>query len=159
MEKSIEVMKRLIIILLLTAINVSAQAERCSCRKAGDKETTQWGWMVNRTMEGGSVKALKGRVTNAVEDPLDGALVEVFDHPEVWLAEDSYNNRDKQKRLAACVVGKNGEFCFSNLPPGKYELRASGPSGYDPMHVILTLAPQDRQSKNEKIEVRLELSN
>jgi protocatechuate 3,4-dioxygenase beta subunit len=132
--------------LTLSSINVNAQSERCSCRKAGDKETTRWGWMV-RTMEGGSVKALKGRVTNALEDPLDGALVEVFDHPEVWLAEDSYNNRNKQKRLAACVVGKNGEFCFSKLPPGKYELRASGPRGYNPMHVILTLAPQNRQSK------------
>jgi protocatechuate 3,4-dioxygenase beta subunit len=144
--------------LSLSPITTSAQAERCSCRKAGDKETTRQGWIGNRTMEGGSVKALEGRVTNALEDPIDGALVEVFDHPELWLAEDSYNNRDKQKRLAACVVGKNGEFCFSKLPPGKYELRASGPSGYDPMHVILTLAPRDRQSKKEKIEVRLELS-
>ncbi|MBX3278900.1 MAG: carboxypeptidase regulatory-like domain-containing protein [Acidobacteria bacterium] len=151
-------MKRIVIVILLTAITVSAQPGRCACRIASENETTQWGWIVDRTIEGGAVKALRGRILDAAETPIPNALVEVLDHPEVWLGEKGYYNRDKQKRLAACVVGANGEFCFSKLPPGKYELRASGPSGFDPMHVILKLAPHDRRSKQESIVVTLEVS-
>ncbi len=151
-------MKRLLAFALLTSVTVSARPGRCPCRKATADEKTRWGWIVDRTVDEGSVRALSGRVVDANGGALADALVEVFDRPEIWLAEDSYQNSGRQKRLAACVTGEKGEFCFAGLPSAKYELRASGPPGFDPMHVILTLAPKDRQSKKGSLDVTLHVS-
>lgn len=152
-------MKRfLILILLVSLTSASIQPGHCSCRKATAQNTTHWGWIVNKTIKGGSVKALKGRVVNRDGQLLANALVEVFDKPEVWLADKGYQNRDKQKRLAACLTREKGEFCFTGLRPGRYELRGSSPEPYDPMHVIVTLAPNNQQSKKGDIRIALEVS-
>jgi hypothetical protein len=58
---------------------------------------------------------------------LAGALVEVYDKPEglllCWKEREAI--KSKQRKIAACVTGNDGEFCFDKIPADKYELRCS----------------------------------
>jgi len=94
-------------------------------------------------------------------------LVEVFDNPDYLLCEWKPHNPNRctmkpsgdQRRLAACRTGKNGEFCFDNIPAGSYELRVSKSQEWSPTHVYLTIDPQDPKSTNKPLEVSLQIGN
>ena len=68
---------------------------------------------------------VRGSVRLGNFDPFEGVLVEVVRQPKK--GAPSYGNMERTgtpqgKRVAACIVGKDGEFLF-HLSPGKYELR------------------------------------
>jgi hypothetical protein len=79
-------------------------------------------------------RELRGRVVVfATGKPLAGALVEVFTHPEYLLSNDSCaRGKPEQRRIAACLTGNDGKFCFHfrRLRSGKYELRSSSSDTY-----------------------------
>lgn len=56
-----------------------------------------------------------------------GAVVEVFD---TFLETDDWQNADyeaitNRPRRTACVTGDDGNFCFADLPPGRYLIKGS----------------------------------
>jgi hypothetical protein len=69
----------------------------------------------------GIVKALDG-------SPLEGVLVEVFDHPEVAL-KGGPRAQGVQHRLSACMTDETGTYELK-LPSGKYEIRFSKSGGW-----------------------------
>ena len=142
--------------------------KKCDCRAAASSETTRVGgneWVVYRE------PAVHRRVQGVVRMPLDelqeDVLVEVFDNPDYLLCDWKPHNPNRctmkpsgdQRRLAACRTGKNGEFCFDNLPAGSYELRVSKDQGWSPTHVYLAIDPKDSKSTNKPIEVPLQIGN
>jgi hypothetical protein len=152
--------------LLLFSSASGVGSEECSCTKAGDGVTTRGGsWQVPTT-EKKVLKTIRGEVLFSKDHPLDDVLVEVFDNPDALLdlfrpcpdGENCPNSRDlpkKQKRLAACMTGEEGEFCFPDLPPGRYEVRFSK-DYFEKSFLIVTLAPEHPRSSSKRLKVFLQ---
>ena len=142
--------------------------KKCGCRAAASNETTRVGgneWVVYK--EPGVHQRVKGVVRMPLPELQEDLLVEVFDKPDYLLCEWKPNNpnrctmtpSDDQRRLAACRTGKDGEFCFDNIPAGSYELRVSKSQEWSPTHVYLVIDPKDPKSTNKPIEVSLRIGN
>jgi hypothetical protein len=150
-------MTKLCVILLILLLNGSSFPQSdCTCKKAGVDEIT-YGSTVLWPLEEQRVKMIHGQVFIAGSTPIlavDDALVEVFTYPEsvaglkLWSAE----RERKQKRVAACKTGENGEFCFTGLRPGRYELRVSK-QGLSVASGVIVLDLKGRQSSGGGIKV------
>ena len=156
-------MSRIRIALLLTALlSLSfSRPEKCACLPASAKDTTSWGQQNVIIKNEGIVQSLRGTVVGAVnKTPLGGVLVEVYDKPEGLLMD--WKERDarkvNQRRVAVCMTGGNGEFCFSKIPPGQYELRCSKAVGWDSTSVYVAVDPKARHRTRAKILVPLQVS-
>src|SRR5262249_7278489 len=149
--------------LVIVSFGQYSQGTTCNCSPATPRETTRWGG--NERVIAQEVKprkAIYGKVSFPSEEEL---LVEVFDKPDYLLCRylpDNPNNctttppADK-RRLAACKTGKDGKFCFKNIPPGNYELRVSKDPGWNPIHVYLTVAAGNTKAEKGPLGVRLTL--
>jgi hypothetical protein len=82
-----------------------------------------------------SYREQQGSVKTSNDMPLENVLVEIFDTADDLLEDNSWNKQSEQKRLAACVTGPDGKFCFCHLPSGAYELRSSLSEGWNVTHV------------------------
>lgn len=137
--------------------SIPARAE-CKCRRASEKESTRPGGneMVI-FVEEKSYRELRGTVKMREGQPVENALVEIFDKPEYLLDHSIVrsNNRPKQRRLAACVVSADGKFCFPNIANGKYELRSSSGSGVNVTHVYVVIDKQSGEKKDLSVEMTL----
>jgi hypothetical protein len=92
-------------------------------------------------------KSIEGRALIFGEEPMDGALVEIFAYAGPL---ENYADDARKRRLAACVTSENGQFAFS-LPSGRYELRVSHGGGWNATHVIVVV---DREfGKQKKLDV------
>jgi hypothetical protein len=98
------------------------------------------------------LKNLHGRVEGA-GGPLQGALVEVFLNDEA--SPNGRNEKREQKRVAACKTAEDGEFCFKNLPSGRYEIRSSIDSGWDVTYVNVTV--DVKKGKNQKLRLLMQV--
>ena len=142
---------------LLTAARPSLSVD-CACHKPEKGDHTRYGGNVSVVVPleksyrdlHGTVQMVDGRV-------LENALVENFDNPDYLLKTTPQNNlkQPQQKRLAACVTGPDGKFCFRHLPSGTYELRSSMKSGWNVTHVHVTV--DKRSGESEEIAVRMSL--
>jgi hypothetical protein len=145
--------------LLTFSGNISAK-DNCGCVKAQPDETTRQG--ANETITFVYRKPYQ-QIRGVVLDPVDAkrgdALVEVFTHPEHLLPDypEKEKAKVKQRRLAACKTTANNNFCFPNLPAGKYELRISKDSEWKTIQIYLVVAPHNRKSSRLPIKVYLEV--
>jgi hypothetical protein len=148
----------LLALAFLTGMAAVPAGAECKCRRVSEKESTRPGGneMVI-FVEEKSYRGLKGTVQLRAGQPVENALVEIFDRPEYLLAHSigSANNRPKQRRLAACVASANGKFCFSNLADGKYELRSSSGNGVNVTHVYVVIDKQSGEKKDISVEMTL----
>jgi protocatechuate 3,4-dioxygenase beta subunit len=129
----------------------------CKCSSVKEEETTHWGGNeVVTEIENQSHRQVHGTVENPYLKPVEGALVEIFDHPDYLLDQNAPYTRThpEQKRVAACRTPRDGKFCFPNLPPGKYELRSSVGSGWDVTHIYVVV---EKKGQTKKIQVRMTL--
>ncbi len=98
------------------------------------------------------MKSIRGKVVDPSGEAVAGALIEVF----------AYNDADIDKRIRVAYrfVGSNGEFSFSRLRQGKYELRGSycRGVGFDAGHTVVSLRPNKRSASNRKVLVTLNIS-
>jgi hypothetical protein len=150
-------MKILILILLLNPA-VAPQQLGCLCGKIAEGEKTHWGNSIREPdIEKDKLKLVRG-VVKVGNDPLSGALVEVFDNPEARINREPGSDPEdlgrKQNRVAACKTGGDGQFCFSNIPAGKYELRISHQAAFDPESVIITVAAKGGSRKRLQVALR-----
>ncbi len=102
----------------------TAWSSGCAVAKSADH--THWSHMNDVLKYPEPVTSLHGVVLAAGggDTSVEGVLVEVFDHPEIVLESRGDQTRKGQKRLAACITGKDGRFSLGSKP-GKYELRFS----------------------------------
>lgn len=145
-------MKRIVFWVLLTCSPLQTLgASECGPAKGVH---TYWGHM-NLVLEyEEQVRSIHG-VAVAIgtqNEPVDGVLVELFDHAEIALETHGSQIRTGQKRLAVCATGKDGRFSF-DPQPGKYELRLSK-KDWNTKSLIVTVS---RKVQNgERIEVFME---
>lgn len=145
-------------IAFLVSVSSSALGD-CNCRHVQNGETTHWGG--NREIEieqKNPIKVLRG-VVKSSEEPLQGALVEVFrntEHPS-RARSNGIQEQPKQSRVAACRTRADGNFCFRHLAPGNYELRSSIDSGWDV--TIVKVAVDEKAGKEELINVSMYVGN
>lgn len=133
----------------------------CSCKKVENWERAQGGWMYPPITEKNVLKSIRGEVHNANREPMADVLVEVLNNPDALLERDAGPDElaKKQKRLAACKTQKDGHFCFTSIPSGRYELRYTKDSAYETKSIIVTIAPTNRKSSNKKLSVLLQVSH
>ena len=148
-------------LLSLASLTLSASlpaANECKSRHASGKESTRPGGNEMVVfVEEKSYRELRGTVKMHEGQPVENALVEIFDKPEYLLDHSivTANNRPKQRRLAACVASADGKFCFPNLANGKYELRLSSGNGVNVTHVYVVIDKQSGEQKDLSVEMTL----
>lgn len=133
----------------------------CNCDPAPPEAKTSWGHENVIIKKHEVFKSLRGKVVALVNgQPLAGVLVEVYDQPEGLLKDWREREAIKaiQRRLAACVTGADGEFCFPEIPAGEYELRCSKPHGWDSTSAYVVVAPRRAHSTNHKVAVPMHTS-
>jgi protocatechuate 3,4-dioxygenase beta subunit len=146
-------------LLLLAVFSLGSEKKKCGCVPAAPEVTTRWGNQNVIIKNEGVVQSLRGKVVgSASHRAMEGVLVEVYDKPEGLLMDwkEREERKRDQRRVAACVTGANGEFCFTGIPPGKYELRCSKPIEWDPTSVYVVVGRRTRLNKN--LEVPLYMS-
>ena len=129
----------------------------CACHKPEKGDKTRYGGNMTVVVPmdktygelHGTVQMNDGRI-------LENALVEIFDNADYLLdSNPSAHKHSRQTRLAACVTGPDGKFCFRHLPSGKYELRSSIGNGWSVTHVVVAVKKGSRD--NEEIAVEMSL--
>lgn len=135
-------------LLAASALFLPAQSKKdCLC-----KPTEQHGYGGHETIsikDDKIYRRLSGFVTDLTTAPLPGAIVEVLIAPE-------QDGGDGRKRIAACVVGESGQFCFPEMKPGRYRLSVSA-QGFKVTGINLRLNPRSRKSTKEDLIVILEV--
>ncbi len=117
----------------------------CSCTKAKENERTEWGNNPTAAVLPGTCTEIEGVVSDSSGDPLESALVELYDNPEAgaFFKKGDKPPKGAQKRVAACRLGPDGDFCFKKLAEGDYELRASL-KGYDCAVFLVRIRPGEK---------------
>ena len=145
------------LILLFSVGSPSAQGCKCS---PGSRETTRSGANEHIVV---SEKRKHIRIAGIVWDVngeiISDVLVEVFDKPDHLLLPYPQNidQQQPQRRIAACVVGSNGQFCFANIPPGKYEVRFSKNGGWNHTSLVVSVAPRSRNATKRNLEITMQV--
>jgi len=122
------------------------------CVRAAKTETTRSGGNIHVIVVDDTPRSLlSGTVTYPDEEAVDGALVEIFDHPENL--QKPWEKKSPQKRIAACVTRAAGKYCFAKLPAGIYELRISKDAGINVTSVRVTI--DAKKGTHEPVNVRL----
>jgi hypothetical protein len=155
-------MKALLASIIFISLLASNPQGNCRCVPATDDDTTRWGGNEYIIVKEEKVyRYLSGTVNFQNDDPVSDALVEVYTHPEYLLLEysEGAKKKKKQRRIAACVTGEDGKFCFGFLPPGKYEMRVSQGSGINVTHIYVEADPYNQDSTDMEINVVLTVGN
>jgi hypothetical protein len=131
----------------------------CPCTKAMEDDLPHGGNMVVE-FRSGNMKRITGRVFDPAGASLSDVVVEVYDLPNT--GADAYHFVREHTRRTACITGADGSFCFSDLPSGKYLLRAGTRSQRDMNEVYMKVivdrgwfAGLFRRSKPIKLELSL----
>ena len=121
----------------------------CECKVAGLNQTTRPGANELITItESKPRKSIFGEVKDANGQPVKDVLVEVF--------ALSMERGEQKKRIIACTTDQKGRFCFRKVPAGKYEVLYSLDGGWNHTSVAVVVAPKNRKSVNQKLEVWLQ---
>ena len=146
---------KLLAITLVITCQASASRKNCKCAAPDRGEKThQGGNEIVTFKESRTYRLVRGTVHDVNGEPVGGVLVEVFDHPD-WIILDYLSSRVEQHRIAACKTGPDGSFCLKNISSGRYELRASKDTAWNPSHVYIVLSPRGRRGDRTGIKVQL----
>jgi hypothetical protein len=143
----------LLILVLAGSVGQPAM-EEAICRPAGPEDTTLLGHMPYTVRTNGEFRVVQGTVVDPVGEPVEGALVEVFDHPEQSSWYGLVEEDGPQHRVAACRTGPSGRYRFDGVPAGHYDLRV-GASGFNGALHWIYVNPKGRGRR--ELVVRLEL--
>lgn len=147
------------LLLLLVATYTSDQS--CSCQKASADDLPHG---ANETIEYAetTVKTVAGRVVNPLEEPVEAAVVEIYEIPSANNRLKSYELVGERQRKIACITSEDGSFCFPDLPSGHYLIRA-GTGHSAGMNEVFMKVKVDRRwwsrwfRRSKKIELELPL--
>jgi len=154
-------MKLFVIIFILSCPVGFFQKEECKCSQPPPGAKTSWGQENVIIKQDQPLKFLHGKIiVSSGEKPLAGALVEVYDKPEALLLgwKEREARKDEQRKIAACVTGEDGEFCFDKMPAGKYELRCSKPVEWNCTSIYVVVDPKQNNGMASQIVVPMHIS-
>jgi uncharacterized GH25 family protein len=89
----------------------------------------------------GTVKRIRGKILTPLDEPINEAVVEIYEYTDADKNLDAYHIVNSKERRAACLTDKKGNFCFTNLPSGIYAIRAGTrqPSGFQEVFIKVRL--------------------
>ncbi len=151
-------LKAFLIAALFAALFAARPQGDCRCAPAAESDVTRWGGneeVVGR--EEKTYRRLAGGVRYATDEAVSGALVEVYTHPEYLLLKypENAKKRKRQRRVAACVTGEDGKFCFGFVGAGKYEVRVSKDGGFNVTHIYVEVDPFGVESVEDELDAVL----
>jgi hypothetical protein len=133
-------MQIVLVLLFIVMGGVPAGERKCSCIKADDRAVPHG---ANELVEFGSrtLKTIHGTVTLPNNEPVNNAVVEVYDSTNADNDKSAYEIATTEQRKFACLPDQNGHFCLSNLPSGRYVLRIGTlqPSGLNEVFLKVKL--------------------
>jgi hypothetical protein len=142
-------------LILILVFSGSIHPQVCNCISASaDDKTRQGGNEIIALVESKTYKSIQGKVFDINGEELEGVLVEVFDKAG-WIKENKNSPPDDQKRLYACITGKDGSFCFPKFEKGDYEVRFSKDVRWNPTYMFLQVNPDDSKASEKLIELYL----
>jgi protocatechuate 3,4-dioxygenase beta subunit len=143
-----------LLILVLLAAPTEKGRDSSACRPASPEDNTIGGHMPYSVRTKGSVQIVQGTVVDATGKPIEGALVELFDHPEQSSWYLLVERDGVQQRIAACWTGASGRYRFDNVPAGHYDLRA-GAEGFNGAFHWIFVDPKRRGKRAFKIQLNV----
>ena len=148
-------------LVILTLLSVLPDNRKCSCQPALESDLPHG---ANEAIEYKSktVSRIHGRVTLPNGEPVQEAVVEVYDCPDRDKDKRAYEIVESGKRRMACLSDEDGNFCFMGLPSGWYVLRVGtrASAGMDESYVKVRLDRTWRRSwlrSGRALEVRMHL--
>jgi len=66
-------------------------------------------------------------------------------------------DNEQKKRTIACTTDEKGRYCFRKMRAGKYEVLYSFDGGWKHTSVSVVVAPKNRKSVNQKLEIWLQV--
>ena len=149
-------MKTLALLIALLVSGVVTARPGCKCRPVPRGASSPG---ANELIERGeqTVGQVRGRVVFGYDGkPVGGAIVELFRLRKEDSELESYQIAGYRKRDRACLAGPDGGFCFPDLPPGRYILRAgSQEHGFNHIHMKLNVGPGRAKSSGEDLLLEL----
>lgn len=97
--------------------------QSCSCKKASADDLPHGANEIIEYSET-TVKRIAGRVVNPLEEPIEDAVVEIYEIRPTDRKIHSYKLIEGRQRKTACITSEDGSFCFPDLPSGQYVIRA-----------------------------------
>ncbi len=148
----------LIAVLIIPIALQLPNGSRCSCTSSD--ESTRAGANENIIIaQRATYSRLEGVIHDVNGGVLSDVLVEVFGKPDYLLLKHPESEKKKkgQRRLAGCVVGADGKFCFSGLPDGKYELRFSKDGGWKHTQVYVVVGPANSNASEQSLDISMQI--
>jgi len=147
--------KRLIVFCLVTVV---LQTYSCKVKPVTYlPQKTYWSNFPTAIRWKGHYQEVKGLVLDVFENPIKGALVEVFTRPEL-LTKDHYlslaERENLQDRIGCTYSDSHGIFHVKDVKLGVYEIRTSKP-GYTTNSLLFFIVNPDRKTDGEKVVVYL----
>ncbi len=145
----------LISLILVSLLSGSSQ---CNCKTVPANETSH-GANEFILIDELKVNGIAGKVLLPDEEPVNEAIVEVFNYSSSSTDHKDVDSALNSERRTACMTGENGAFCFNKLPPGRYLLRAGTRKsvGINQIHAIITVLPNNQKATTGELELRLTL--
>jgi hypothetical protein len=143
-----------LMICLIGNIGVVDCLQKYSCSQETSARITVWGHnhrLLDYSEE--PVNLVRGLVLVHYDQPVDDALVEVFDLDDASHSLEKSDDLPTKVRRAACITNNVGGFSFS-LPPGSYELVVSKPD-WNSTSVLIVVDPQ--MGKQRDIHIPLNI--
>jgi len=135
--------------LLLCFLSYPLASQQCKCHAPEAGATTRKGYFEEISVELKTRYERLAGVVSLSDRPVEDVLVELFAYIR--------NSSAKRARMAACVTGTDGRYCFSRVPRGEYELRASKDGGFEITHVYVRVDPKNRRSSNAELGISIEV--
>lgn len=102
---------------------------------------------IQNDSDAGKVKRIRGKLYCCDEGIPSGAIISVYSIHD-----------GEEKFLYSYLVGASGKFDFKDLKKGTYLLKTGTTDGYfNSLYVRVMLAPDDKDSSSDEIEIRLEV--
>lgn len=120
------------------------------------------------TINAGEVRSIRGTVLHPDDTRAEFIIVEVYRNdlatPVSKITYVQVNEIINRGRIAAVETGTSGKFCFKNLKPGNYMLRANmggeriSLSAFKMMNIFVTLAPRNKKGIQRELKIQLEMA-
>ena len=147
--------------ILLLLVTTYSSDQSCSCQKASADDLPHGANEIIELSET-TVKRVHGRVVNPIDEPVEAAVVEIYEIAPADNKVESYKLVEKRQRKTACITSEDGSFCFPDLPSGQYVIRA-GTGRSAGMNEVFMKVKVDRRlwsrwfRRSKKIELTLPL--